>query len=410
MIAYLFPPTAGAGVQRTLKFVKYLPEHAWDPIVLTTASRAYPVQDRGLLREVPDGTAVVNALDPPPLRWLARGLDGLGLKGLRDVVGWPDEALAWLPGAVVAGLRMTRRYRPNAIFTTAAPFTAHLVGAALHRLTGLPWVADFRDEWADNPYMVTQPAMLRTMSRRVELAVCHGADRVTVAADYFRLEGARAGDERRLTITNGVDHNDVPLLPGAPPDDRMRLSFVGTLYGSRDAGPVLRALAELVDTGVIDGNHLEVRIVGNVWLPPRQPPGGVTVTHTGYVDHGRALEEMASASALLFYEPADSLAPTGKIFEYLASGRPILCVARRDNLASRLVENWHAGACAEPDSLVDIKRAISALYSRWLAGELENSPSVRDRVLEEFSRRSLTARLATALDAALEAGRHGKRP
>jgi glycosyltransferase involved in cell wall biosynthesis len=404
VVAYLFPPAAGAGVQRTLKFVKYLPGEGWDPVVLTTASTMYPVRDTGLLAEIPDRAAIVRAWDPPPLRWLARGLDGVGLTGLRDVAGWPDDALAWLPGALFAGIRAARRHDVDAIFTTAAPFTAHLLGGALHRLTGLPWIADFRDEWADNPYMAGSPRALRALSRHLENRVCTTADRVTVAADYFQLEGATRGEPHRLTITNGVDEDDLPRRPARPPADRMRLSFVGTLYGARDAAPVLKALAELADSGEIDRDRLEVRIVGNVWLPPGTLTGAVTITQSGYVDHAQALDEMARASALLFYEPADSLAPTGKIFEYLASGRPILCVARRDNLAFRLVDGWSAGACAEPGSAGGIREAVLSLYSRWEAGELEISPGVRERVLREFSRRRLAARLATALDHAVGAG------
>jgi glycosyltransferase involved in cell wall biosynthesis len=138
----------------------------------------------------------------------------------------------------------------------------------------------------------------------------------------------------------------------------------------------------------------------------------VAVIETGYIDHAASLREMASATVLLFYAPASSPAPSGKIFEYLASERPILCVARRDNLAFRLVEEWSAGRAAEPDAGQDIDAAIAELYRRWEAGELAAPVGTRRRVLERYSRRTLTGKLASALDAAIEAGppTSGRRP
>jgi glycosyltransferase involved in cell wall biosynthesis len=121
---------------------------------------------------------------------------------------------------------------------------------------------------------------------------------------------------------------------------------------------------------------------------------------TGYLSHEDAVDEMRRSTALLLYRPARSLAPSGKIFEYLAVERPVLCVTRLDNLAARLVTKWEAGVAADPADGEAIEAALRSLYERWADGALEPPRGVRERVLERYSRRELTARLAEVLGAA----------
>ena len=124
----------------------------------------------------------------------------------------------------------------------------------------------------------------------------------------------------------------------------------------------------------------------------------------GYVPHGDAIQEMRSAGVLLFFQPDDYQGSSGKIFEYLVAGRPILCVANRSNLASRLVEEFEAGVVVEPSDSSAIEDAICSLRARWAEGSLGISPRVRDRALERFSRRSLTQKLADVLTEAAAGG------
>ena len=121
------------------------------------------------------------------------------------------------------------------------------------------------------------------------------------------------------------------------------------------------------------------------------------MTTVGYVPHGESIREMRSAGALLFFQPDGYPTSSGKIFEYLVAGRPILCVANRSNLASRLVEEFEAGVVVEPGDASAIEDAICSLHGRWAEGSLAISPKVRDRALERFSRRSLTRKLDEVL-------------
>jgi glycosyltransferase involved in cell wall biosynthesis len=400
VLAYFFPPVGGAGAQRTLKFVRHLEPLGWDATVVSTRSRAYRARDPSLVPEVPASTRVVRASAWPLASKAGVVLHALRLRRARAYLVWPDNGLGWAPFALAAALRAVRRDPPDVLFSTSAPYSAHLVALAVARLTGLPWVADFRDEWSTNPHLADQPRALAGLTRRAERAITTAATRVVVAADYFELEGLPRDDARRVEIPNGVDEDDLSATAPSPPADRFVLTHVGTLYDLRDPTPVLSALSALVRSGRIAGDQLEVRLVGNVWLTSFRPPDGLRVVQTGYVDHASAVSEMQAATALLLYVSATSLAPSGKLFEYLASGRPLLCVARDENLASRLVREWDGGVTADSGDPAAIEKAILELWRRWEEDGLPDQAEVRARTLERYSRRAAAKRLASVLDEA----------
>ncbi len=293
VLAYYFPPIGGAGVQRTLKFVKYLAGLGWDATVISTRSRAYGARDASLLSEVPQTTRVRRTAALPLARYLAFAIYRLRLKRLRTYLLWPDGGLGWMPFAFLAALRAVHRDRPDILFSTSAPYGAHLVALLVARLTGLPWVADFRDEWAANPYLAGQPRLLARLSERVERTISSSATKIVVAADYFEIAGLDPDDSRRVEIVNGVDEADLGNGTVVPPSDRFVLAHVGSIYEIRDPSPVLRVLATLVSSRAIDGDRIDVRFVGNIWIPGFAPPPGISVTSIGYVPHGRATREMA---------------------------------------------------------------------------------------------------------------------
>lgn len=399
VLSYFFPPVAGAGTQRTLKFVRHLEPLGWDSTVVSTRSRVYRARDDSLPSEIPASTHVIRTAALPLARYAGIALDWLGLKRLRAFVLWPDNGLGWAPFALVAALRAARRDRPAVLFSTSSPYASHFVALLVAQLTGLPWVADFRDEWSTNPHLEGQPRALVALAERVERAVTRRARRIVVVADYFELAGLDRDDPRRVEIVNGVDEDDLPTSAAPlPPRDCFVLAHVGTLYDIRDPTPALRALAALAACGAIDRDQLVVRLVGNVWLTSFEPPPGIRVETTGYVEHARAVEEMHAATALLLYVPGASLAPSGKLFEYLASGRPLLCLTRPENLASRLVREWNAGVVADPGDEDAISEAFLALWRRWREHGLPDQGEVRAWTLERYSRAAAARRLAQVLE------------
>jgi glycosyltransferase involved in cell wall biosynthesis len=403
VLAYYFPPIAGAGAQRTLKFVRYLEPLGWGATVVSTRSRVYGARDPSLLADVPALTRVIRTPALPLARYLAIVLYKLRLTRLRAWVLWPDNGLGWAPFAFLAALRTARRDRPDVLFSSSAPYGGHLVALLVARLTGLPWVADFRDEWTANPHLAGQPRLLARLAARAERAITARAQRIVVAADYFQLAGLAPGDSRRVEILNGVDEADLTFAAAGPPTDRFVLAYVGTIYDTIDPSPALRALAALVSRGAIDGDRVDMRLVGSILLPSFAPPPGVRVEATGYVEHARAVTEMCSATALLLYVPSSSLAPSGKLFEYLGSGRPLLCLTHPDNLAARLVRELDAGVVADPHDESAIEQAILVLWRRWQENGLPDQKQVRARVVERYSRRTSAARLARVFEEARRA-------
>jgi glycosyltransferase involved in cell wall biosynthesis len=408
MLAYFFPPLGGGGVQRTLKHVKYLPGHGFDPIVVTGDGRGFPLRDPLLASEIPARAIVLRAPSVPLqfVRWKLEGL--LRRVGLptwpASAVGWPDEMAGWLPGAVYQALRAARRYRPDVLYTTSSPVTAHLAGLIVQRITGLPWVADFRDPWTRHPHAVRQFGFIARASEALERAVTDRVARAVIADESVKLLGLECDDQRLVVIRNGVDPDDLagfarPALPA-----HFRLSYVGSLYGARDGAPVFTALRALLRSGVLDPEAFELRVVGDTSLDAGSGFAALPVTRTGYVDHAQALSEMASASALLLYLPRVTRGSSGKLFEYLASGRPVLCVARRDNLAYRLVEELRAGPCVEPEDADGIERTIERMVDRWRSGTLSVDRTVRTETLRRFSRPVLAGQLADVLRAAIRGG------
>jgi glycosyltransferase involved in cell wall biosynthesis len=412
MLAYFFPPLGGGGVQRTLKHVKYLPGHGFDPIVVTGDGRGFPLRDPMLAGEIPPRAIVLRAPSVPLqfIRWKVEGL--LRRAGLptwpASAIGWPDEMAGWLPGAVYQALCAVRRHRPDVLYTTSSPVTAHLAGLIVQRMTGLPWVADFRDPWTRHPHAARQFRLLSRASEALERAVTGRIERSVIADESVELLGLELNDERLVVIRNGVDPEDLAGMVLPPPPAHFRLSYVGSFYGAIDGAPVFTALHALLGSGALDPGSFELRLVGYTNLTPASGLAALPVTRVGYVDHAQALREMASATALLLYLPRLTRASSGKLFEYLASGRPVLCVARRDNLAYRLVEELGAGICVEPEDEEGIERAIERLVARWRSGTLSIDRTVQEETLRRFSRPVLAAQLADVLRAAM--GASGARP
>ncbi len=413
LLAYFFPPLGGGGVQRTAKFVKYLPRHGWMPTVITTRATWYGVRDESLANDIP---AEVRVLSSPENGMLRRSADLLS--GRRWVPGrwrylpaqvltWPDPMSGWIPGALATTLRELRTGRYDVLMTTSSPYSAHIVGALARRITGVPWIADFRDEWSQNPEL-DQPEFLKRWSRRVERSIVSTCDRVIVTTDGARITRAEG---KQTTITNGVDPTDLQGAMPASSSATLTLSFIGSLYGGRDCREVLLALKRLSEQGTIDPARVEFRVVGNAWVEDlAKIAGGIRVTQLGYVSHQAALAEMRAADALVAYLPSPSRSIPGKIFEYLGSGRPILCVVGRESASFEIVRSLGAGYSVEPSDSAGLDHALTELWRQWLSGELRKHAGANlDEVMRRYSREKLAGDLARVLDEVTTARHLGSR-
>jgi glycosyltransferase involved in cell wall biosynthesis len=328
MVAYHFPPLAGSsGIQRTLRFVQHLPAFGWEPIVLTAHPRAYEATSDDLAAEVPPAVPVERAFALDTARHLAL------FKRYPGFLARPDRWMSWRWGAVPAGMRLIRSHRPAAIWSTYPIATAHAIGAALHRRSGVPWIADFRDPMAQDGYPA-DPKTWRSFRRIEATAVREAARCVFVtpgAARVYRERYSDADPARLVVIENGYDPESFeaaeraaaaagPLNPGA-----VTLLHSGIVYPSeRDPAQLFAALARARPQG------LRVRFRAAVHEAllralAQQHGLGAMVEILPPIPYRAALEEMLRADALLVLQASNCNEQIpAKLYEYFRAGKPIL--------------------------------------------------------------------------------------
>lgn len=404
MIAFHFPPLRGSsGIQRTLKFAQYLPQFGWLPVVLSAHPRAYAQSGPDQLRDIPAEVEVHRAFALDTSRHLSFKGRYLGLLAL------PDRWVSWVLGAVPAGLRLIRRHRPDVIWSTYPIATAHLIGFALHRLTGIPWVADMRDPMTDEGY----PADSRT--RRVyqwiekkTLMHCQRAVCTTPGAiKTYRTRFPEIPASRFALLENGFDEEnfvDAESLAGAPrAEHRFTLVHSGVIYPSeRDPIPLFEALAALQAQGKIGAAtfQLVLRATGHdTYLAELIARCGIgeLVTLAPHVSYRDALAEMVTAGGLLILQAANcNHQVPAKLYEYLRARRPILALTDPAGDTAATLRNAGVDTIAPLDS----KNAIIDALSRFLAlAQAGRAPLASDDQINANSRRARTGVLAALLDA-----------
>lgn len=424
-LSYYFPPAGGPGVQRILKFVKYFPSHGWRPVVLTVRQGAYPAHDPSLKDDVPPAAVVhrTPSLDP---HWFYARLAGRSddevdvgsVEGeeegwVQTIARWiranlflPDARVGWVPFAVWRGLRLIEEHPVDAILTTGPPHSTHLAGAALQAWTGVPWVADFRDPWTDINYYDelphTPPA--RRLDAALERLVIRRARAVTTVSPTWRdLLAGKTGSKSRTSVSvvqNGFDTDDLPPGPSAPATDAFELTHVGSLYASRNPMGLWRALRQLRAEDAISA--LRLKLVGTVDPNVRQglqAHGLMDVTEiVPYVPHEEAVGYMRRAGLLMLSIedfPQDTGMMTGKIYEYLAAGRPVVGVGPSDGDAATLLRTTEGGELFGRDDVSGLAQFIRAHYDAWEEGSPR--PGASPEALRPYRRSALTEQMATVL-------------
>jgi glycosyltransferase involved in cell wall biosynthesis len=379
-VAYAFPPVAGSGVFRPLRLAKYLPRLGWSVTVLTVSARVRAIRDPALLREVPDGVDVVRTPSLEPRNALLAA-NRLGLGGwARRIEPWlmlPDAQRGWVPFARLGARRLLRERPHDVLVTTAGPYSAHLVGLAIKERSGIPWVADFRDEWTTNPYLrdAYPSERYRRYNEALERRVLESCDVVScVSGPWLDALHARVPSidrERFVVLPNGYDGEHLPEAP-FPPPDRFRVVYAGTFYGHRSPGVFLEAVRRVVRSGAVPRDDLEVVFVGqrgSGGAPAADLEGSGVLRILGHRSYFESLHYLREAAVLLLVIPREGGAGnhTGKLFNYLASGRPILACAPVPNVAAELIHASASGVVVPPDDPAAIAAALANLHADWRA-------------------------------------------
>lgn len=403
MIAFHFPPAAmGSGHLRTLGFARHLPDAGWDPIVLSARPLAYSRTRPLESQSIPKGCTVQRAFALDASRHFA-------IAGKYPAfLSQPDRWASWWPAAMWKGLRLIRRHRVRAIWSTYPIMTAHCVAQTLSRITGLPWIADFRDPVASsvepgNPYSVAS-------QQRCETRVLAHARRIVFttpgALDEYAQRFPVARQEGRLAVVpNGYEEASFADLPVAPPPLEGRplvLVHSGLLYPEgRNPFPFFKAIANLKASGRISATTLNVVLrAGGFDSAYAQETQRLDisdiVTLAPPISNRDALVEQAGADALLLFQGSqfDRQIPA-KLYEYLRIGRPLFAlVGERGDTASLLREL----GVAEPVPLEDVTAIEKFLITFVHALHSGRAPVLRPETVVRYSRREGAASLARMLD------------
>jgi glycosyltransferase involved in cell wall biosynthesis len=425
IITYYWPPAGGPGVQRWLKFAKYLPEFDWKPIIFTPENPSYPLLDESLLKDVPENLEIIKTKIWEPYQ-LAEKLNKSNKKfkaGQFDVgknQSWKSKLSIWvrgnffIPDARVFWIKPSTKFleeylkenKIDVVVTSGPPHSLHLIGLHLKKkLPNLKWIADFRDPWTEISYYkhlrLTKSSDKK--HRQLESDVFKNAD-ITLATSYTDAENFRKNGANAVCITNGFDETDAPqtlkLSNSQILKQNFTLSYIGVLEQLRNPENLWKALENLVKTNLDFAENFTLKFAGRVddkILHSIENSGLKNhVLNLGYISHDKAINEMQNSDMLLITnfpdESSKGIIP-GKIFEYLATGKQIISFGPNDADVSKILTETNAGKHFSYDDSETIKNFILEKFELWKNGNLlENTQNI-----EQFSRKNLTKKLAEIL-------------
>lgn len=393
-ITYYYPPSGGPGVQRGLKFTRYLPAQGWRPLVLTVPDdAAFPARDESLTAEVPPEAVVYRspiwefydlyrrftgrsasggAVDIDTVQREGESLRERWVRAIRGSIFIPDGRVGWMPGGMRVGRRIAREEQPEAIFATGPPFTAHWLGARLARELEVPLVLDFRDPWTRANFYPRRPTWARRVDERLERDCLRESDRIVTVNEQIRDELRESAPEmpadRFVVIPNGFDPADFAGLKRTPAP-RWTIAHVGSIFASRVPYTFLRVLEDWLEREPARIDQIRLRLVGRV-CPEMldrvsHEPLSRVVVHDGYLSHRESVQAMIDADLLLLLTNEETHDPgmiTGKLFEYLGAGRPILALTLPGE-ASRILEETNAGYAVPPKDAAAISDVLQTILA-----------------------------------------------
>ncbi len=422
IITYYWPPAGGPGVQRWLKFAKYLPEFGWKPVIYTPENPSYPLVDETLLKEIPEGIETVRTKIWEPYQ-IAEKLSKSNrkFKGGQFDVGknqsWKAKLSIWVRGNffipdarvfwVKPSVQFLRKYleeqRFDALVTTGPPHSMHLIGLELKKyFPTLKWIADFRDPWTEISYYkhlkLTEKSDRK--HRELEAKVFRTAD-ITLATSYTDAENFAKKGANAVCITNGFDvdkeHFSHTVDKQSKAEEKFTLSYIGVLEQLRNPEILWNVLNEIILQHEDFAQNFRLKFAGRIddriLNQIKEMELRKSVKNLGYVSHDRAVQEMNRSHLLLitnFPEESSKGIIPGKIFEYLATGNQILSFGPKNADVATILNKTGAGRHFGYNDREKLSQFMMEKYAMWKNGKLEQNSSD----IQEFSRKNLTGQLA----------------
>ncbi len=413
IITYYWPPAGGPGVQRWLKFVKYLGEFDIEPVVFTVANPSYPIIDHSLQEEVPTDVEVLTQRIWEPNTLLNKGgqkksagfleqkrsVLGSFMKYVRANFFIPDARKFWIAPSVKTLRDFLQKNPVEVVITTGPPHSVHLIGLELVKQLPLKWLADFRDPWTEIDYFHNLPLTKRSLIKhqRLEKQVVEKADAVVVVGNTM-ADSYKKLNQNTHVITNGYD--DSKESKPASLDVKFSLVHIGMLNADRNHDILWKALGELCSENSEFKEDLELKFIGKTTEGVQQSAKLYKLEscchYIDYVEHHEVLSYQQNAQLLLLLVnrvPSAKGIITGKIFEYLQARRPILAIAPEDGDLAAILNTTQAGICIDFSDMVTLKETILKWYHQFKS----NTLAVDSTGIERYHRKNLTQELASIL-------------
>jgi len=422
IITYYWPPAGGPGVQRWLKFVKYLPEFGWEPTVFIPENPSYPIVDDTLEKDVSKNLEIIKSKIWEPYQ-IAEffGKDNKKFKAGQFDVGknqslksrlsiWvrgnffiPDARIFWVNPSVDYLKKYLKENHFDALVTTGPPHSVHLIGLNLKKeFPNLKWIADFRDPWTEISYYqhLKLTKFADQKHRNLEQKVFENAD-ITLATSYADAENFKKKGANAVCITNGFDVDKQESKTADPePTTHFTLSYIGVLEQLRNPEVLWRVLNDLMKENEDFSKNFQLKFVGRIddriLDKITNSELNDSVKNLGYLSHSEANFEMQNSDLLLITnfpeEKSKGIIP-GKIFEYLATKKQIVSFGPKESDVKRILEETHAGKHFSYDDSESLKAFILEKFNDWKSGNLSSNTEN----IEQFSRRNLTKKLAEIL-------------
>lgn len=436
MIPYYYPPLSGSGVFRSIKFVKYLSEMNWKPTVISTdvPPNGWNFKDESMMDEIPKDVQVFRVPDN-----ISTGRDLVINKekanevisylksifqsdneamnmfmslssteeGMMRLFSFPCSCLVWSWDVIKFIENNMDISEFDVIYTTSGPHSSHLIGYYLKKKYGIPWVADYRDAWTKNPYFNNdiQTNIFTRLLYRLENILLNQADNNILYADSMANEYINEYNlnyERISSITNGYDEDDFKKLKkNQNKTEKFTINYSGLLYTEqRSIEPILRAIGELINEQKIEVKKICVRVVGqgreeNNKEVAKKYGLQNSFEQTGYITHKEALQTNLDSDLLVLLvgdEEKFKSIYTGKVFEYLRSGKPILAIAPKEGEVDQALSLTGHGKTFTSTQNSEIKDMILTEYTNWI--ERDKSVSLSSSYIKIYERRYLTMKLA----------------
>ena len=416
IITYYWVPAGGSGVQRWLKFVKYLRDFNIEPVVFTTDEASYPIIDNSLTNEVPNNIKVLKnkIWEPNDLLSIFQKKEaktsagflnpnpsffGKVMQYIRANYFIPDARKFWIKPSVKKIKKYLENNPVDAIITTGPPHSVHLIGLHLKKELGVKWIADFRDPWTDIDYFHQLPLTQKAKEKhhQLEKEVLQKADATLVVGKAMQQNYQKFSDTIHV-VTNGFDTDEKseskPVL-----DIKFSITHIGLMNADRNPKVLWKILSELSTENPDFANDFEIKLIGSIAdevtneLDFYQFKNVVKIPN---VPHAEVQNYQKSTQVLLLAinkVPSAKGIITGKIFEYLQAKRPILAIGPEDGDLAEILKNTNAGAIVDFDDAVKMKKNIIDLYQRYKVGNL----TVNSKNIEKYHRKEVTKQVSVIL-------------